>query len=98
MLRLDGDGKGDAFAGEFTINNLAYLHAVKNERLTSINTVTFWCCQGQCQNIRLLQQGFFAWHNHELLTWLAIAGHQFEGFAGQQGTEISIAKGQFWIT
>ena len=29
-------------------NNLAYLHAVKNERLTSINTVTFWCCQGQC--------------------------------------------------
>ena len=38
MLRLDGDGKGDAFAGEFTIDNLAYLHAVKNERLTSINT------------------------------------------------------------
>ena len=93
MLRLNGDGKGNAFAGEFTINNLAYLHAVKNERLTSINTVTFRCCQGQCQNVRLLQQGFFARHNNELFAWLAIAGHQLEGFAGQQGAEISIAKG-----
>ena len=93
MLRLDGDGKGDAFAGEFTIDNLAYLHAVKNERLTSINAVTFWCCQGQRQNIWLMEQGFFARNNNKLFTWLTVARHQLEGFAGQQGTEISIAKG-----
>ncbi|CSE40232.1 Uncharacterised protein [Shigella sonnei] len=93
MLRLDGDGKGNAFAGEFTINNLAYLHAVKNERLTSINTVTFRRGQGQRQNIRFMQQCFFAWHNNELFAWLAIAGYQLEGFASQQGAEIGIAKG-----
>ena len=50
MLRLDGDGKGDAFAGEFTIDNLAYLHAVKNERLTRINTVTFRCGERKCHD------------------------------------------------
>lgn len=93
MLRLDGDGKGDAFAGEFTIDNLAYLHAVKNERLTSINTVTFWCCQGQCQNIRLLQQGFSPGTTTNSLRGSPSPGTSSKVLPGQQGTEISIAKG-----
>lgn len=41
MLRFDGDGKGDVFVGEFTIDNLVYLYVVKNERLIRINIVIF---------------------------------------------------------
>ncbi len=82
MLRLDGDGKGDAFAGEFTIDNLAYLHAVKNERLTSINTVTFRRGQGQRQNIRFMQQCFFAWHNTFVIFISRILAQLAAGFMG----------------
>lgn len=75
MLRFDGDGKGDVFVGEFMIDNLVYLYVVKNEWLISINIVIFWCGQGQCQNIRFMQQCFFVWYNNEFFVWFVIVGY-----------------------
>ena len=83
MLRIDRHNKLDPFAGQLTFDHLAHLDAVKDQRLTCIDTVAFGRGQGKGQDVRFVEQCFFTGDDHELAARFTGAGHQFKGFTRQ---------------
>ncbi|SAU41614.1 Uncharacterised protein [Klebsiella quasipneumoniae] len=85
--------EGHPFGRQLALQHLADFHPVQHQRLAAVDPVALRRRKGDGGDIGLLQQRFIRWHDGEVITRFAFAGHQLKGIAGEQGADAGVIKG-----
>ncbi|SSM33204.1 Uncharacterised protein [Klebsiella pneumoniae] len=67
---------------------------MQHQRLTAVDAVALRRRESNGGDVGLIQQRFIRRHYREVIAWLAFAGHQLKGIAGEQGANAGVIEGE----